>query len=222
MPPSWNAALPTADSVRLREATTEIVSVNAWGTLTIPGGSYAVLRESRVQYHELRIDALIPVLGWLDVTDQSTMQGGLDPELFDEDTTYSYHFINDGSKETIAIVTYVEDFWGSNPTYVSNVQYKVADFSTAAEGAAAADATVRVFPNPAMDRIQVQAPGLRSGACDVLVMDAMGRQVLRSRGAPGGLGLQLDLDISGLEAGMYRGSIVPDSGDAVPFRFVKS
>ena len=213
MPPGWTTQFPTNDSIRMRATISVLGAVDAWGTLTIPGGSYEVLREKRTMYTETRVDAKIAPLGWIDVTDICVNQYGMGAVL-GVDTTVTFHFVNDQSKETIALCEI-----NSAQNEVLRVRYKVADFSTAVEGAAAADATVRVFPNPATDRIQVQAPGFPSGAYELLVMDAMGRQVVRSRGAAHGL--QLDLDINGLEAGMYQGSIVPASGDPVEFRFVK-
>ena len=125
-------------------------------------------------------------------------------------------FINDLSKETIAVCEL-------NPAQneVLRVRYKAADFSTAAEGAAAMKAAVRVFPNPAIDRIRIQAPELQQGGYHLAIMDATGRQVMLRRGALGTAGLPIDLDISALEAGVYRGSIRPDTGGAVEFRFVK-
>lgn len=215
MPPGWTTQFPTNDSIRMRTTISVLGVVDAWGTITIPGGSYEVLREKRTMYTETRIDAKIAPLGWLDMTDVCISQYGMGAPL-GADTTVTFHFVNDLAKETIALCE-INDAQNE----VLRVRYKVADFSTAAGSAAAADVPLRVFPNPATDRIEVQAPGFPPGAYDLLVMDAVGRQVVRRRNAPGGQGLQLELDISGLEAGVYRGSIVPATGDRVPFRFVK-
>lgn len=221
MPPGWSAMFPNVDSLRIRTTTTLISSVDAWGTLTIPGGSYAVLRNKRTMYHEQRLDGKFNPLGWLDATDQALALWGFSPDVLGLDTTYAFHFINDISKETIAIATYVEDDFGNDSTYVSNVRYKVADFSTAAGSPVSTNAMVRVFPNPSSDRIWINAPGLRPGTFDLVVLDALGREVMRQRDMLSGNSLQLDLDIAAMEPGSYRGVIILSGGDRSEFRFVK-
>jgi hypothetical protein len=103
------SALPPAmtswvgvDSVRYRVAISQISAVDAFGTLSIPGGSYNVLREKTTKYTEARIDAKILPLGWLDVTDNFISAGfgrGLGV-----DTAVHYSFYNDVAKEPIATV----------------------------------------------------------------------------------------------------------------------
>lgn len=214
MPPGWSAQYPAIDSLRLRTAIQLLSVVDAWGTLTIPGGSYAVLRDKRTRYTTARLDAKLQGLGWLDVTDQAITQWGMDYTLLAVDTTSYFHFINDQTKETIALCTFDPAL-----NVVTNVRYKVVpDISTAIDGATSST-SLRVYPNPATDRIGIQAPGLRSGAVDLVIMDAMGRTVMHSREAAHASGLALN--INGLEAGLYVGSIVPDAGAPMTFRFVK-
>lgn len=216
MPPGWTVQFPNnVDSIRMRATVTVLSVVDAWGTISIPGGSYPVLREKRTIYTNVNLDAKLQPLGFIDMTDIAISQYGMDAVL-GIDTTVSFQFINDLSKETIAVCEL-------NPAQneVLRVRYKAADFSTAAEGAAAMKAAVRVFPNPALDRIRIHAPELQQGGYHLAIMDATGRQVTLRRGALGTAGLPIDLDISALDAGVFRGSIRPDTGEAVEFRFVK-
>ncbi|NUM77830.1 T9SS type A sorting domain-containing protein [candidate division KSB1 bacterium] len=102
-PPALIAALPvTPDSLRYRVAINRLDVVDAWGSLSIPGGAYNVLREKRTQYRETRLDGKIPPLGWLDITDVAIQAGfhGLGV-----DTTVFFYFYNDVAKEPIAKVT---------------------------------------------------------------------------------------------------------------------
>ncbi|MCW5898444.1 MAG: T9SS type A sorting domain-containing protein [Flavobacteriales bacterium] len=220
MPPGWTDQYPTVDSMRVRGMVTTLSTVDAWGTTTIPGGSYAVLRVKRTRYTTNWLDAKVNPIGWIDVTDMAIAQFGMGAVLT-TDTNRTFHFINDQSKETIAIVTYYEDVLGNPPPYVLNVQYKVADFATATGSASATADRVRVYPNPATDRIQIQAPCLGHGMVELFVVDALGRQVMHRRGATGADGFPLELDITSLEAGMYGGLINRDTGDPLPFQFVK-
>lgn len=103
-PPTLIAALPvTADSMRYRIAINRIDAVEAFGSLTIPGGTYDVLREKRTKYQETRLDAKIPPLGWLDITDIALLYGF---QGFGVDTIVTYNFYNNVEKEPIAIVEY--------------------------------------------------------------------------------------------------------------------
>lgn len=90
------------DSLRYRVAISQIDVVDAWGSMSIPGGTYNVLREKRTRYTETRLDGKYPPLGWLDVTNDAILAGfhGLGV-----DTTVSFFFYNDVEKEPIAKVT---------------------------------------------------------------------------------------------------------------------
>lgn len=101
--PAFLASMPfTADSLRYRVAVNELFVVDAFGTLSIPGGTYDVLREKRTRYTETRLDAKINPLGWLDVTDIAIQFAG-HPDL-GVDTLVHYSFYSNVAKEPIAVV----------------------------------------------------------------------------------------------------------------------
>jgi hypothetical protein len=91
-----------ADSFRIRIAVQRIDVVDAWGNLSIPGGCYPVLREKRTQYEEKRLDAKVPPLGWLDVTDVAIQTWGL--TALGVDTTTTFHYFSTVDKQEIAVV----------------------------------------------------------------------------------------------------------------------
>ncbi|MEZ4699455.1 MAG: FlgD immunoglobulin-like domain containing protein [Rhodothermales bacterium] len=90
------------DSLRYRIAINQLQAVDAFGALTIPGGTYTVLREKQTRFTETRIDAKIPPLGWLDVTDIAKLMAGF--RGLGVDTTTTYRFFNDMVKEPIAVL----------------------------------------------------------------------------------------------------------------------
>jgi hypothetical protein len=113
----------TADSMRIRRSISRVDAVDAWGSLTIPGGTYEVLREKRTQYTETRLDAKIQPLGWLDVTDVAIQYLGI--TTLGVDTLVSFHFLNDQSKEAIAICK-----TDNSQLQVTSVQYKFVSTPT--------------------------------------------------------------------------------------------
>ncbi|MCB9303325.1 MAG: HYR domain-containing protein [Lewinellaceae bacterium] len=105
-----------ADSMRIRVSISRLDAVNAFGTLAIPGGTFDVLRQQSTEYREKRLDAKIAPLGWLDVTDVAIQYLGLDLGV---DTTVTYQFLSNQSKEPIAVCT-----TDNSQLLVVNVQYK--------------------------------------------------------------------------------------------------
>lgn len=216
LPPGTVDQIPILpDTMRFRSTVNLLDVVDAWGSLTLPGGSYPVLRMKRTRYTARTLEAKLSFGLWLDVTTNAIDDWGM-ADLFGNDTLVALHFLNDQSKEVIAICEL-----NNAQDAVARIQYKVADFSTGIESASAGTTAVRVFPNPSSERIRIQAPSIRPGTFDLIVLDALGRQVMHRRGTLGGDGLHLDLDITGLETGFYRGGIVLEDGDPVDFHFVK-
>ncbi|MEZ4982792.1 MAG: hypothetical protein R2769_14635 [Saprospiraceae bacterium] len=92
-------------------------NIDAWGTMKIPGGEYEVLREKRVEIRAAILEAILPFIGWTDVTSYVSAIGGIGN--VGQDTTVTYYFYNNTSKEPIALIN--TDASGQN---VQSVQYK--------------------------------------------------------------------------------------------------
>jgi|GEM_PF-4201618 len=136
MPANLRQLLPVmADSFRIRVAINRLDAVDAWGTLSVPGGCYQVLREKRTTYEEKRLDAKVPPLGWLDITDVAIQTLGL-TEL-GVDTIVEHHYISNASKQEIAILrlnnaqSAVERAWFKAG---GNVQLAITNITTTPEG----------------------------------------------------------------------------------------
>ena len=124
--------------------------VDAWGEMTIPGGIYDVLREKRTQISEVRLDAKVPFFGWQDITDIVVAS----VEEIDElgaDTTVTYHFFNNVSKEPIAIVTTrgVEE-------EVVTVEFKSSNVTTNVQKSNTQKPNIYAYPNPAIVSIRFE------------------------------------------------------------------
>ncbi|MDV7394326.1 hypothetical protein RZS08_23290, partial [Arthrospira platensis SPKY1] len=114
----------TPDSLRIRINTQRTDEVDAWGTLTIPGGIYDVLREKRTELRQTRIDAKIGFFpAWVDVTDIFVELLSL-PGLGSL-TQESYYFWSNEALEPIAVLS-LSPATGE----VQSVEYKANNIST--------------------------------------------------------------------------------------------
>jgi Secretion system C-terminal sorting domain len=160
------------DSMRYRLAISEISAVDAYGSMSIPGGTFDVLREKRTRYTETRIDGKIPPLGWLDITDNCIQAGFFGLGV---DTTVAYYFFNDVAKEPIAVVTL-----DNNQAFATQIVYKdtappvVNAIDDKAKGVAP---TVAFSPNPATDDVALELNNLMPDKYRMAIFDETGRVV---------------------------------------------
>ncbi|MDX2282642.1 MAG: T9SS type A sorting domain-containing protein [Bacteroidia bacterium] len=168
--------------------------VDAWGSVITPAGTYEVLRQKRTFYRESRMDAKVPPLGWLDVTDV-VLQAGVG--ALGVDTIVSYHFYSSTEKEPIAVVTLDNS---------QRVAMQVVFKAPAAVANGLADHPARplltLSPNPASGAFSARFEGLRPGAYQLTLLDALGREVL-GKPMQAGSGHTERLDVSRLPAGIY-------------------
>ena len=203
-----------ADSMRLRVAFNRIDVVDAWGSLSIPGGTFDVLREKRTQYRETRLDGKISPLGWLDITDLAVQY--LQLPTLGVDTTVTYYFWNDQSKEPIAICT-----TDNSQLLVVNVQYKNVDLTSGINKVEQEVADLNLFPNPAEDVLQIRASNLDGGDYTVQIFNLLGQEMYgRSRNIASGP-LEETLDVSSLEKGLYVCKLSNGNGQTGQAFFVK-
>ncbi len=203
------------DSMRYRLAISEISAVDGYGTMSIPGGTFDVLREKRTRYTETRIDCKIPPLGWLDLTDNCIQAGFFGLGV---DTTVAFYFHNDVAKEPIAIVTFNNAQNAVTQVVYKNTTPPVVD---GLEEINAAKPSVKISPNPASDEVVFVFKNLLPGKYRLAVFDENGHPVLEKS-------TQLSdeqterIDLSALPSGVYFLSLF-DEKQAVMCqeRFVK-
>lgn len=95
----------SADQFRLRVGLSAITIVDGYGTLVLPGGgNFEVLREKTTTYVETLVDAHIPPLGWLDVTDITAQYGALPDVHLGVWQQTTYRYFDAESKESLATV----------------------------------------------------------------------------------------------------------------------
>ncbi len=192
------------DSLRILGTAIRFEIVDAYGSLTIPGGSYDVLREKRTEYRDTHIE--IHTFGvWLDVTNQAGAAAG-----FGQDTVTTYLFISNTEKEFIASVTV--DSTGLTPT---QVEYKDNGIPNATGFVAGAMPQALVSPNPVSNQANFQLKNWKPGNYEIRIVDVRG-MTLRSHRFPTAAGEHSEkIEAGALPAGQFFFQIVDESGRSV-------
>ena len=154
------------DSIGVQLTTSRADFTDAFGTLTIPGGTYDVLRMKRTDYSDTRLRVYNALLGWQDITDLFPVPG------FGQDTTIAYLYINNVEKEPIAVVTM--DSTGLVPV---EVEFKDNGITSQTADAAYTENDIKLYPNPVMDRMMISFQKQMPESCTLYIYDAAGRLV---------------------------------------------
>ena len=207
LPPILTDSLPltiTPDSIRVRIVNERIDAVDAYGTLSIPGGSYEVLREKRVTYTDTRVEAKVPFLGWQDVTDILGSFGG---GALGQDTTYTYEFYSATEKEPIAVVTTDAN---DNP---ESVTFKDNGLLSSDDETIRDRPAIALMPNPVADFADFNFNYFPKGNYSLNIYATNGQLVLnRKVNILDGNRQQESIDLSALTNGQYFYMISDETG----------
>ena len=183
--------LPFApDSIRLGINATRDDFVDAYGSVTIPGGTYEVLREKRTQYSETIVEVLLPFIGWSDVTDLLPFEG------LGADTTITYEFFSNDAKEVIVSLTVDADDNVISATFKDNGNL------TSDEEVALEQSQVLLNPNPVRNRANFEFIKFPASDYQLSITGLQGNTVLRHSFSLYGHQTEL-LDLSHLTNGVY-------------------
>lgn len=197
----------TPDSIRLRIANNRNSTIDGWGKLIIPGGTYDVLREKRVELNETRLDVKIglgPFSQWFDVTDVA----GFD--FLGPDTTTTYNFYGEASKELLATVT-VDNIDNDEILFV---EYKYNDVSTNVRYVNNGKPDIIAYPNPAIETLRLEMMNLPGGNYKVKVYNILGIEVWSNNYTVNGNRI-IEVDISNFKKGTYLYSLVNENGKTI-------
>lgn len=168
-PPALQALVPNADSFRIRVTNQRVASIDAWGTLAIPGGTFEVLRKKETEYKSSAVDVKVAPLGWIDIL---TIGGQQVIPLLGTDTLTKFHFLNNMSKEPIAVCAL-----NTTQNEVTGVQYKVVSPPpVSTEEVLPEKARLSLYPNPAQDAVTLRWELSEDADVRIAVSDATGRQ----------------------------------------------
>lgn len=202
------------DSMRVRITTDRQEVVDAWGTVSIPGGTYPVLRQRRQELTTTAIDVyvlLFPGFGqWVDL---STFIGGGGGGglggFLGTDTTFTYRFYSNTEKEEIAIATMSNDL-----STVQSVRFKNNSTTPAIEPAITFSGGIQAFPNPAVEWVRFDCTNLAPGEYTLKIFNIIGKCVWKKNYTlSGNTSVRVELD--DFKKGTYIYSLVDKHGNAV-------
>jgi len=196
------------DSFRLKTIFNQQNIVDAWGTLTIPGGIYDVLREKRTETTEIRLEAKLSILPWQDIT-------GLLPNLgnLPQDTITNYYYFSNEVKEPIAILT-TDNFTHQ----ITRAVYKANnEVTTGLEEITDNAPGVYAFPNPAIVNVRFEFANLPVGEYRLTIYNILGVKVWNRQYFINGPRTE-KIDISTLRKGTYLYSLTNDKGKTITTR----
>lgn len=191
------------DSIRIRLNAERTEEVDAWGTLTIPGGIYDVLREKRTEEQQVRLDAKIGFFDWFDITDIALEL--LQMEALEPRTSISYRFMSNEAVEPIADVQTINE--GAT---VSSVSYKAGAISNLRPVETSLPG-VYAYPNPAIVNVRFEFANLPADNYTVSIFNILGVKEWSQRYYVDG-GRAEKVDISALRKGTYFYSIADSRG----------
>ena len=188
--------IPTGliDSIRLTVSFQSLDVIDAFGTLTIPGGTYDVLRQKSTTNTTSSLEAHSPLLGWIDLSSI-----GIPVEGIGADTTLTYTYFSNSAKEPIAVVTMSEPD-GGTPV---EVNYKDNGIPNGVKDFAAERINVLVSPNPASDVATFELKNVKEDAYTLKLYDAIGHLILQKKFSSN----RESISVSALTGGIYSFTI---------------
>ncbi|MGK0389749.1 MAG: hypothetical protein ACI94Y_002494 [Maribacter sp.] len=194
------------DSIRITQVFNTSYEADAWGTMTIPSGNiYDVLRIKKIQTTDTQIEAFVPFINWIDVTDLVGNDGAFGG--LGGGTVESYDFLADGIKEAIATVRM--DTVGGN---IVRVTYKAegSGSTPVAEVGENNDLFV-AYPNPAYGDVKIDIRGFENGEYDLKVFNIGGKEVMKKH-----LNINRDtavtINVAHLDKGTYFYALIDEDG----------
>lgn len=206
-------ALNSVDSIRITTTSTRNDLVDAYGALSLNGKTHDVLRETRNESVFIKVEFLTGLLGFIDVTGQLELLPAVAPVVGQQPVTITSLYWSPDSKEPIVEVVVSEE-----TGLVQSMTYKRKTNTTSTGGPGFTQARIRVFPNPAINLATFEMEGLERGRYVLSLTNIMGQQMQQREFSPIGNQTRLNLDVSGLPAGLYLYNLRNERGRTITTR----
>jgi len=202
--------LNSVDSIRLTTTSTRNDVVDAYGVLSLNGKSHDVLRETRTESIFIKVEFLTGALGFIDVTGQFALIPTLAPLVGQQPVLVTSLYWTPEIKEPIAEIV-VDQETGT----VNSMVYKRKTNTVSTGGPGLQQASIRVFPNPATSLATFEIEGLERGRYVLTLSNIMGQRMDQQSFSPIGNQTRINLDVSGLPAGIYLYSLRNERGRTI-------
>jgi len=158
------------DSARILYQANLVDSVDAFGTLITPTGSYDVLRISRIEYRYTEVEALIPVFGWVDAEQYL-------PNDIGHDTIWTWIYRDANTSQnileidlswkgsTLGVLTTKDARWLRPANEVNNEDIRFIPGS------------VKLYPNPAVNELNIELNGFSTGSYTIKLYSILGQEL---------------------------------------------
>lgn len=216
---SLGGGLPiTPDSIAIIVETSRQDDVDAWGIVKLPNADFDVLRVRRWNETDTKVEAYLPIFGglWQDITDVLTTVIPPNPtggSFLGKDTTLTYRFYNDESKEEIAVITV--DPVSETPI---NATFKATDQTTSIIKLYKNKPNIHAYPNPAIDKVQFDVVNVPRGKYDLSIYNILGVKVWSQEYQFYNSADTIQLDINDFKKGTYLYSLVNKNGKTLATR----
>lgn len=195
------------DSIRIRLNSQRTDEVDAWGTITLPGGIYDVLREKRSNERTIRIDAKVGFFNWFDITDILLEQ--LQLEALEPRTFLSYRFVSNQAKVPVA-----EVFMGNQGNSPAQVTYVANSAISNLRPIEQSRPGVYAYPNPAIVNVRFDFTNLPRDTYTLRIYNILGIEEWSQRYSISGNHTE-KVNISALRKGTYFYSLANSQGRTI-------
>lgn len=154
-------AFPGADSVRIKSTNTRNATIDAWGMVTTPSGTYDALRQYETNDRTDSVWAHVAIIGWIPVFDTIS-------------TTNLYQWI--AKNVGYALIEMGVDIDGFS-TYANWISFTT--YNSAGQ-VAAEEMSMEMYPNPATDEFMISCSGLKGEKFALMITDITGKSLILS------------------------------------------
>lgn len=199
--------LGNVDSIRVTNTSTRQDTVDAFGTLTLNGQTFDVIRERRTEILNTTIEVLAGFLGYVEVTALVLASA---PELAnflgEQPPMTTYYYWSPESKEAVAIVS--TDTEGN----ADGITFKRFERTSSIGGPQLRQAEVKVYPNPAYGLTTFEVDDLSPGLYTLSIVNILGKRVSNTLFTAFGKRGKVEVDVSTLPFGTYLYSLTNERG----------
>ena len=196
----------TVDSARMTINSVREDTVDAWGTMTTPFGTFDVIRVKQVEYRNTKVEAKFSIFDWTDISDFGTFE-----QLGDQVIT-TYLWLSADDKEPIARVERNEDT-GFNRFCEWRIDKALTTIVNNDE-VIATKPEVKVYPNPAAEEVNFELNSLRPGRYSLNFYNVIGRHITSEFVDVNGSHFHT-VSLNNFTKGIYLYSLINEQGQLV-------